>query len=346
MFIAIAILAFGALIAFHEFGHMWVARRMGMRVERFSIGFGPALYSWRRGDTEYVLSALPLGGYVKVSGMAVEDEVAEDDPGSYANKSAWRRFLVIAAGPFANYLLAFLIGVPLLLAGTMVPDPAARLGEVMPGSAAAQAGLLAGDELLRIGDVPVKTFEEIPPALVTATGGVEGTEIPMRLRRDSQEMTVLVTPKKDGDNVLLGVRRAELPQAGMSVVAAVPQALRNIYNQTAATVGMFGKMFARTQKVEFSGPVGILSQTAEQAERGAVHFFMTVWYISIAIGFFNLLPIPGLDGGRLTFLIYEIVARRRVDQRVEGLIHTVGILALLALILVVSYGDIMKKFGN
>lgn len=346
MFTVIAIFAFGALIAFHEFGHMWVARRMGMRVERFSIGFGPAIYAWRRGDTEYVLSALPLGGYVKVAGMAVEDEVADDDPGSYANKSAWRRFLVIAAGPFANYLLAFLIGVPLLLAGTTVPDPAPRLGEVMPGSAAAQAGLMTDDVIVRLGNVAVTTFEEIPPALVSATGGVEGTEVPVVVRRGSNELTLRVTPKKDGEAMLLGVRRAELPQAGMGLLPAIPQALRNIHRQNAATIDMFGKMFARTQKVELSGPIGILSQTAEQAERGALHFFMTVWYISIAVGFFNLLPIPGLDGGRLMFLVYEIVARRRINQRVEGWIHAVGILALLALILVVSYDDIMKKFGS
>lgn len=351
MSIALAILAFGALIAFHEFGHMWVARRMGMRVERFSIGFGPAVYSWRRGETEYVLSALPFGGYVKIAGMLPEDGIAEDettrqDPQSYANKPAWRRFLVIAAGPFANYLLAFLIGVPLLLAGTMVADPSSRLGEVMPGSPAAHAGLKPDDELLRVGDVPVSRFQEVPAALVTATAGVEGTEVPFLVRRGSNEITVLVTPEKNGEAMFLGVAQALSPQASMGVLAAIPQALRNIHNQNVATISSVSKMISRTQKVALSGPIGILSQTAEQAERGALHFFITVWSITIAIAFFNLLPIPGLDGGRLIFLIYEIIARRQINQKVEGWIHAVGILALLALILFVSYGDIMKKFGS
>lgn len=346
MFIAVSILAFGLLIAFHEFGHMWVARRMGMRVERFSIGFGPALYTWRRGETEYVLSALPLGGYVKVAGMAVEDEVDADDPGSYANKSAWRRFLVIAAGPFANYLLAFAIGVPLLLVGVTVPDMASKVGTVADGTAAHAAGLVAGDEIVRVGDVEVTRFEQLPAAMTTATGGVEGTEIPLVVRRDGQTLTLQVTPTKSGERMVLGVRPAQVRRPGMSFLAAVPEALHNIHKVNAATIDMFGKMLTREEKPELSGPIGILSQTAEQAERGALYFFMTVWYISIAVGFFNLLPVPGLDGGRLTFLIYEIVARRRVNQRVEGWIHTVGILALLVLIVVVSYGDIMKKFGS
>lgn len=346
MSIVLAILAFGALIAFHEFGHMWVARRMGMRVERFSIGFGPALYAWRRGDTEYVLSALPLGGYVKVSGMATEDEVDASDPASYANKPAWKRFLVIAAGPFANYVLAFAIGVPLLMAGSTVADPSPRIGAVVAGSAAERAGLQPGDLITRIGDVELSRFEEIPKALAQANGPGDARPLPLLVQRGDEAQQLTITPMKDGDHLLLGVRNAEMPRAGMGFVAAVPQALRNIHAQNMGTIDMFGKMITRERKAELSGPLGILSMTAEQAERGALHFFMTVWFISIAVGFFNLLPIPGLDGGRLMFLMYEIVARRRVNQQIEGRIHFAGILALLVLIVVVSYGDIMRKFGG
>lgn len=345
MFVLLSILAFGVLIAFHEFGHMWVAKRAGMRVERFSIGFGPALYSWRKGETEYVLSALPLGGYVKVAGMAVEDE-ADDDPRSYANKPAWWRFLVIAAGPFANYLLAFLIGVPLLMNGANVPDGRPIVGVVSPDSPAAQAGFRPNDRIVRIGELDVARFVDIPPALERAGRDVVAPEVPIVVERDGRTLTLMTTPRDDGGRIVLGVGQALAQQPGLPFLRAIPQALENIHRQNVMTVTMFSKMLTRSEKVALSGPIGILSQTAEQAERGAVHFFMTIWYISIAIGFFNLLPIPGLDGGRLMFLIYELVARRPVNRRVEGWIHTVGILALLALILVVSYGDVMKKFGS
>ena len=146
--------------------------------------------------------------------------------------------------------------------------------------------------------------------------------------------------------MLLGIRRAELRQPGMSLFAAMPQAVENVWLANAATVKAITRMITGQEKAALSGPIGILSHTAEQAERGALQYFMTVWHISIAIGFFNLLPLPGLDGGRLSFLLYEIVARRRVNQKIEGWIHTVGILALLVLIVFVSYGDLVRKFGS
>lgn len=343
--IVLAILAFGFLIAFHELGHMWVARRMGMRVERYSIGFGPALFTWRRGETDYVISALPLGGYVKIAGMGDEDdEASADDPGSYLSKPAWRRFLVIAAGPAANYLLAFLIGVPLLLAAGKAADPSSRIGEVLAGSAAEQAGIVVGDEIRSIGGTAVEKFAKIPETLLAAVKAAPGAPLALVVARDGVERTVTVTPKDDGSGRFrLGIGPALVDRPGLPFPRAVIQAAENIFHQNVAIIDMLAKMVTRRAPAELSGPIGIIAETAKSAERGIFSFLITVWSISISVALLNLLPVPGLDGGRMVFLGYEVIARRRANRRVEGWIHTAGILALLLLILVVSYGDVMKR---
>lgn len=341
----IGIFFFGLLIAFHEFGHMWAARRMGMRVERFSIGFGPSVLSWRRGETEYVLGALPLGGYVKVAGMSPEDEIEDDDQTSYANKPAWRRLVVIAAGPLANFLLAFLIGVPLLMFANAVVMNEPRVGTVQQGSAAADAGLREGDLIVSIDGRQVSTFSALPGVLREQAEARPSEALELVVERDGERLTLSALPR--GNPPALGIGPATRTIPGLAFPQAVIQSAREVVDQNVRTAQVLVGIVTRTNKeARVGGPIAILSHTAEQAERGLQPLMRTVAAISIAIGFFNMLPLPGLDGGRLMFLGYEIVARRRVNQQVEGWIHGIGVLALLLLIVVVSYGDIMKRFGK
>src|SRR3954468_2823600 len=162
MAILVAVVGLGLLIAAHEAGHLLLARLMGMRVETYSLGFGPRIWGFRRGETDYRLSALPLGGYCKIAGFTPDDPAAQDptDTGSYVNKPAWRRFLVIAAGPGLNYLVAFLL-IAVLFASQGFPDPTTTRIDVIPGGPAAAAGLQTGDQVGSVDGAPVRSFEDL-----------------------------------------------------------------------------------------------------------------------------------------------------------------------------------------
>ena len=340
MFIAIALIAFGLLIAFHELGHMWVAKRMGMRVDRFSIGFGPSLFSWRRGETEYVLSALPLGGYVKIAGMSPEDEIDPDDTASYANKPAWKRLLVIAAGPFANYLIAFVLGIGLLMSSNREYDfHSTKIGAIDAGMPAEKAGLRIGDTIDSVGGTVVTEWAPMRAAIAAAAKANAEAPIPVGITRGTEKLTLQVVAK-DG---VFGIAPTERSIPPESFPSAVVDSAHNAYAQSALTATTIYSWIVGSQKVTLSGPIGIVDFTAKQAKKGLSSFLETVWSISISIGFFNLLPIPALDGGRVTLLMYELVARRRVNRRVEDIALVVGIIALIGLMVFASYGDIMAR---
>lgn len=349
----IAVLVFGLLIAFHELGHMWAARRMGMRVERYSIGFGPAVLRWRRGETEYVLGALPLGGYVAISGMAGDEEPAEDgtprppDPRSFNAKKPWQQGFVLAAGPLANYLLAFLIGVPLLMGTTTRPDhESTRIGVVEAGSPAAAGGLLPGDVVREVGGVPVQGWASLTQALGQRHAAAPEQPVELRIERGAEQLVLPISFVVTAGRPRIGIGPAEREIAGIPFAGAVTQAAHNLVLQSLHSAQAIGRMITGRSEVQLSGPIGILGYTADQAQKGARSLLQTIWLLSVAIGFFNLLPIPALDGGRLVFVAYEVLTRRRVDQRVAGWIHAGGLVALLVLLLVVSYGDIARRFGG
>jgi len=345
MSLLLAALAFGLLIAVHEFGHMWVARKVGMRVERFSIGFGPVIFTRTVGETEYVISAVPLGGYVKIAGMSPEDEVAEDDAANYANRPAWARLLAILAGPAANYVLAFVIGVPLLMMSHMVTrTDTARLGEVVAGDPAAQAGLQSGDEVLSVGGSAVADFYALKQAIVENARRAPGQPVPFTVRRGGQTLTLPVTPRPLADGYVVGITPWQAREEGLSLGSALPASLQRLGHATQGSINSLAALFTGRARVsDLSGPIGMISATAAQARKGFVDYLQTVWGLSVAIGFFNLLPIPALDGGRIMFLGYELLTRRRVSARLENLVHTVGLVLLLGLIAFVSYADILRK---
>ncbi|HYG69297.1 MAG TPA: M50 family metallopeptidase [Anaeromyxobacteraceae bacterium] len=337
-----AVLAVSLLIVVHEAGHQLAARLSGMRVERFSIGFGPVLLAFRRGDTEYAISALPLGGYVRIRGMGPGEDVAPDDPTAYANQPAWRRFLVILAGPAMNYLTAIVIAAVLLMVGLPVPDAAPRVGDLVPGMPAAEAGLRAGDHIEAVDGVPVASFLELLRELQRHPG----ERIVLEVERAGDALQIPIVPRDVG-----GVGRVGFSQARAIVKEPPGDALVQGFVRTnegfAAQLAGFGQVFARQGGAELSGPVGIAQELVRGAREGAVRFFTLVWTISIALALLNLLPIPALDGGRLVFLGYEMVTRRRVSERVEGYVHFAGFVLLVGLLLAVTvFGDLARLFGR
>lgn len=342
--IAVAVLAVSLLIVVHEAGHYLAARFSGMRVERFSVGFGPVLLAFRRGETEFAISALPLGGYVKIAGMAVGEEGDPADRSLYANQPAWRRFLVILAGPAMNYVTAILVAFGLLASlGLRAPDPAPRVGALVAGMPAEAAGLRPGDRITAVAGTPVATW----PDLVRELQAHPGEEIALEVLRGegapaAQPVTIRITPRDEG-----GIGRVGFAQATVVVRTDVATALVEGFRRTNANAALqlraFASVFSSKQRVE--GPVGIARELVRGARAGVEPFLGLVWTISVVLAILNLLPIPALDGGRLVFLGYEIVTRRRVDARVENWLHFAGFVLLFGLILAVTvFGDIPRLF--
>jgi regulator of sigma E protease len=339
--VLLAVLAFGLLVIIHEAGHFAVARLCGMRVERFSVGFGPVLRSRRRGQTEWCLSAIPFGGYVKVAGMALEEEVDPADGSSYSNQPAWRRFLFIFAGPAMNYLTSVALAVGLLATvGLPRTDSRPVAGQIVEGSPAAKAGLQSGDLVLSIDGKPVDSWT----ALVEEVQSHPGRQIEIMVRREGSpgEIRLRALPEDRGGKGRLGVGSgAVLVRVGLG--EALVQGIVLTNQKAAEIVGGLGQMISGKQRAELQGPVGIAQEMARSARTGASSFLQFVWFISIALAMFNLLPLPALDGGRLVFLIYEMVTRRRVNQKVENYVHLAGFLALFGLLIGVTvFGDLAR----
>jgi regulator of sigma E protease len=326
---------------------MWVARRLGMRVERFSVGFGPVIWSSERGEVEYVVSALPLGGYVRITGMSPGDDVAAGDRTAYCNQPAWRRVLVLAAGPGANYLIAVVLAAFLLgTLGLPTPDGSARVGELVAGMPAEQAGLRPGDRIARVAGAETPTWNDLVKAFQAQPGRAIDIEVVRGEGAAAERLTLPITPKDQGGVGRVGVTPFA-PRVRLAPLEAVAQGFSRTNAAAAQTLAVLKGMVTREQKAELSGPVGIAQELVRGAQVGADRFLMIVWNISVALALFNLLPLPALDGGRLVFLAYEMVTRRRVNEKVESYVHAAGFIALIALLLGVTiFGDLARLLGR
>ncbi len=341
MFIALSIVGLAVLIVVHEAGHMVVARLCGMRVDRFSIGFGPALFKIKRGETIYQISAIPFGGFVQIAGLNPGDEgIDKDDPRSYPNRPVYQRLLTIFAGPGTNYLFAALMvaGVYLTIGEPTVRDDHPSVVELDETKPAAAAGVQVNDEFVAINGTKVDNVKQVPP-LIEASGGKPVT---LTLLRKGQPVTVTVTPVQSDGKWRIGVvplGRREYVHVGVG--AAVKDGMVFPYTYTRFIVHQFAEIFHGRQEAKFSGPPGIVKQLKRQIENGPGDGLLAVAIISVYLGLFNLLPLPALDGGRLVFLVVEGLIRRRINQKVEQTIHLVGMVALLMLVVFFSFNDLL-----
>lgn len=343
----VAFLGIISLLVFvHEFGHFLVAKRFGVRVEEFGFGFPPRLMvlgHW--GETVFSLNAIPLGGFVRLTG--------EDDPsllGSFARQGPGSRALILVAGATMNFVLAFfLFGLAAFL-GEPVPDTTAvRVTNVEPGSPAAEARLQVEDLILSIDGREV--FDST--TLVRYTQERLGQEVTLIVLRGDQELTFILTPRPDpppgegpmGISIETMVTSTRLESHPLW--EAVPIGVQRTFVAAAAIVRGVILMVQGLIAPEVSGPIGIAQITGEVAQLGLSFLLQFTAFLSVNLALLNLLPFPGLDGGRLAFVVVEVLrGGKRVDPQREGLIHFIGMAILVGLILVVSYFDILRATGQ
>lgn len=335
--LVLAILGLALLMVIHEAGHHFVARAFGMRVLRFSIGFGPVLFRHqpRGSSTVYQVALIPFLAYVQVAGMNPFEEVDETDKGSYANASLPARIATIVAGPLANYFFAsVLFFAALLIGGEMIPSSTV---EVMPGGPAAAGQMKTGDRVISIQGKQIATFDEIRAIVLKHPG----EPLDVLVERSGQRVPLVVTPKadKDGGKIMVQAKSERVPVTLRS--AAVKSLVMPAIVVERLVVGL-ARIILRKEKADLAGPVGIVKIAGSAADRGMDEYLDFLGMLSAYLGGFNLLPLPALDGGRLAFLFYEAITRRRANARIEAGIHFVGLVMLFALLLVVTVFDVRR----
>ena len=342
MGIVLAILLFGFIVFFHELGHFLLAKKNKIDVDEFAVGMGPALFQKTYKGTRYSIRLLPIGGYCAMG----EDEEATDSPNNFNNKSVWARISVIAAGPVFNFILAWIFSVILIF---MIGYDQPVIGSVEDGYPAAEAGLQEGDRVVRIGDKNIHIYREISAYLQFHPD----EDVVLTYERDGEEHTVTLTPKMDEE---LGYERIGLASSGNTKANLLTAFQYGTYEVKYWIEVMLDslRMLVTGQAgiQDLSGPVGIVNVVNDvyesAAPAGAAAIFLSMLnfgtLLTVNLGILNLLPLPALDGGRLVFLIIEAVRRKRVPPEKEGMVHFIGFAALMLLMVVVMYNDIMKLF--
>jgi regulator of sigma E protease len=349
--IVAAIVVLGLLIFVHELGHFLACKRVGVGVLRFSLGFGPVLVSRRVGETEYALSAIPLGGYVKMVGQ--EDDGSEPDPAtvgapnSFAVKPLWARALIVFAGPLGNLIFASLLFS--ILFATGVPVMTSKVGGVKEGMPAAKAGVVAGDEIVAVNGKPVSRWEDLSQAIRDS----DGSPVELKLARDGAERTVSVTPERtEGRTIfgepmpifVIGVEPSDqIITERSNPLKAIWQGIVKTGELCVLTVVTIVKLFqAVVPASNLGGPLMIMKMAGEQAHQGlpALLYFMAI--LSINLGVLNLLPIPILDGGHLLFMGVEKILGRPLEIRQREIAQQVGMFVLISLMGFALYNDLHR----
>jgi len=343
------IIVLGVLIFFHELGHFLVARLFGVGVEKFSLGFGPRLIGKTIGMTDYRVSLIPLGGYVKMVGEEPDSEIEPYlIPQSFTHKSVFKRFLIVAAGPMSNLLLAVAIFFLVFqTSGTYVLRP--LVGEVDTPSPAAQAGLQKDDLVVAINGRELTSWEEMAAQIADS----QGRSMAFVIERGGQRMTLDLVPElkttqnlfgEDIERYIIGIRSAgdAIPRE-LSLLESAQMSVARTWEITELTVLSVVKLIqGQISTDNLGGPIKIAKMAGAQAREGVINLLIFTAVISINLGILNFLPIPVLDGGHLMFFTIEMISRRPVSIKVREIAQQFGIFLLILLMIFVIYNDIVN----
>lgn len=330
--IAAALVLFAILVVVHEGGHFLAAKAVGVKVNEFSVGMGPLLFKKQKGDTQYSVRAVPIGGYVAMEG---ETEDSEDER-AFNKKPAWARALVIAAGPFMNFLLAVLVlGAIITWYGTSITP---YVEEVMPDAPAYEAGLRDGDRILQINGVDTSSGEDISEAIRAAAETSDTVDVTYRRGRTGEPVTSTVSFREDED----GVKRIGVQfRRGHNVFTGMKYGLVRSVEIEKEMIRVLGEMITGKGSTEdLVGPVGIVNVVDQTAQTGFANLVLLLALLSLNLGLVNILPFPALDGGRLLFILIRVITGKAITDAMENAVHYFGLLLLLALMLLITMKDI------
>jgi len=350
MNIIYGIIALSLLILVHELGHFLVARLVNVKVLTFSLGFGKKLFRFKKGETEYALSLVPLGGYVKLLGESPDEEVQEEDiPRSYAHKPPFLKILIAFSGPFFNLIFAALLFYVVFASGYSVLST--KVGGVEKAYPAYEAGIREGDVIVNIEGREIDEWSDIMETMMDARPG------PLRftVNRNGSLMDVTIAPKETESKNIFGetIKRrvigitasSEMIPKRDTLTVATTKAFYQTYNLSRITVlGIVKLVMGSISPKNVGGPLLILQVAGKQAKEGVTSLIYFVAIISINLGIVNLLPIPVLDGGHILFHLIEIVTRRRMSQRWVDVAQKIGMGILVAVMVLAFFNDIMRIF--
>jgi len=345
------IIVIGLIIFVHELGHFLAAKFSGVRVEEFSLGFPPKMFGFKWGETEYRIAWIPLGGYVKMSGMmdeSFDDTVDLNDPRGFNQQTLWRKVMIIVGGVVMNFLAAWVIYSIITFSSGISSISGNVISQVSPEFPAAEIGLQPGDKIVEIAGSEITEWSQITDVIRNYPG------IPVRLSyyRGDSLRTDTIIPRALPEFNLVEARIDTVGKIGIAGTITTKDvglfsAMGYGANQVGAIiylniVSIKALVTGGASVKELSGPLGIAKMSGESAKGGLANFFGFIALISVSIGFLNILPIPMLDGGHLLFILIESVIRRPIPEKIKLNLMRVGLGGLLLLIVVVSYNDILR----
>lgn len=336
------------MIFVHEFGHFISAKLFGIYVERFSLGFGAKVLGFQWGETEYVLSAVPLGGYVKMYGEDPSEEISHDMADrSFSHKPIWQKSLVVLAGPLANILFAWLLIYSVNIVG--VPALKAQIGKVLPNTPAQKARLQPNDLIVAIDGQKIESWEDMAKIIHTKPN----IPVTLTIKRGDKIITVTVTPSAKkiktafGEEKTIGLIGVYPSGATFTrrynPIKAMFIATQQTYDLAALTVKGIVKLIQRKVSVKtLGGPIMIVQMATQQAKSGILQFILFTALISVNLGIINLLPIPILDGGHILLFSIEAIRRKPLSMRTKEIAQQIGLAIIALIMLLAMYNDITR----
>lgn len=326
-----AIILFVLLIFPHELGHFLVAKAVGVKVNEFSFGMGPAIYQKQKGETLYSIRIIPIGGYCAMEG----ENGDSDDERSFSRKPAWAKLSVLLAGAGMNILIAIIV---LSLMMGIIGTPTTVVDQVKEGSPAYAAGIQTGDKIVEINHKEIKEWKDVATII-----SEEKTNTEVILHRDDREIAVNVTPTEAEDGrMVIGV----VAKNSHNVFTAISNGFKGTWNMTKGIFSSFKMLISGDAPAsDIAGPIGIITMVNDTNQYGLYYFGFLIALISLNLAIINLLPFPALDGGRILFVFIRAITGKKITDEMEGKVHMIGMMLLIALLVFATWNDIARLFA-